>query len=493
MPDSGDLVISGGGSTAVATSELLTQAGDCDRAHRALDHCLVSLGRIGPIGQSLDDNGGSFASRGVQGAAVAEIAAADAALADAHNSIRAAVMRADLIRNALYASAEAYGAGERLLEGVSETVAARFGYLFGLVLPVVAIQAMPFVLGFGAVTAASAGIAYLLATPKQREELKRGVQEWMREHSSGLSDPLTVQLVRLTVMSIDDVAVGGLHLPPTVVTALGEQGLGVLTVSGSAAAIGVAANAAGLLKESSVSVTRGSSWRSGVAGSLQERVDRIPAPEEGEAGQIRIDRYEHADGSVGFEVYLSGTSDFSLATGDQPLDLTSNVWSVAGFESGAYRAAAAAMSDAGITRETPVVITGHSQGGLIAAQLAASGDYRTAGLFTTGAPAGQVAVPASVPWIALEHTDDIVPALGGTSTHSDPVVVRREVFDGRPVDESEWFPAHRRGEYERTAALVDESRETRIAGVRREFAAFGASAVSVQSTLYTSERTGQGR
>jgi hypothetical protein len=488
--DSDDLVISGGGSSAVATSELLTQAGDCDRVHRSLDDCRFTLDGIGRIGLPFGAQGDNVSR---DGAAAAEIAAADAALADAHGGIRSAISRADVIRNALYASADAYGAGERVLSGLSEKVAARFGYLFGLALPVVAIEALPFVLGLGAVTAAGAGIAYLLTTPKQRATLQNEVQDWLREHSSALSDPLTVQLVRLTVMSLDDVAAGALHLPPAVVTALGEQGLGVLTVSGSALAIGTAANTAGLLRESSVSVTRGPSWRSGVADSFEERVERIPSPEEGEAGQIRIDRYEQADGTLGFEVYLSGTSDFSLVAGDQPLDLTSDVWSIGGAESGAYRAAADAMKDAGVTPGTPVMLTGHSQGGLIAAQLAASGDYRTAGLFTTGAPAGQVDVPASVPWLALEHTDDIVPALGGSSAHSDPVVVRREVFDGRPVDDSQWFPAHRRDEYEQTAALVDESRESRVAGVRRDFEAFGASAVSVRSTLYTSERTGQGR
>jgi hypothetical protein len=488
VPDSDDLVISGGGSSAVATSELLTQAGDCDRLHRTLDDCRFSLEGIGPIGLQSKSIG-----QGKPGAAMIEIAAADAALTDAHSALRSAITRADVIRNALYASADAYGAGERFLSKLSEKVAAQFGYLFGLALPVIAVEVLPFVLGIGAVTAVGAGIAYLLTTPKQRATLKSEMQEWIREHSSALSDPLTVQLVRLTVMSLDDVGAGALHLPPAVTTALGEQGLGVLTVSGSALAIGAAANTAGLLRESPVSVTRGSSWRSGVAGSFEERVERIPSPEEGEAGQIRIDRYELADGSVGFEVYLSGTSDFSLQAGDQPLDLTSDVWSIAGAESGAYRAAAEAMKDAGVTTGTPVMLTGHSQGGLIAAQLAASGDYRTEGLFTTGAPAGQVAVPASVPWLALEHTDDIVPALGGSSTHSDPVVVRREVFDGRPVDETQWFPAHRRDAYEQTAAMVDGSREGRVAGIRRDFAAFGASAVSVQSTLYTSERTGQGR
>lgn len=398
------------------------------------------------------------------------------------------MMRADIIRNALFASADAYGTGERFAADLSEKIAARFGYLFGLALPVVAIQALPFVLGFGAVTVAGAGIAYLLTTPAQRSTLKGEVLTWMKHHTAALSDPLTVQLVRLTVMSLDDIGAGALQLPPAVVSALGEQGLGVLSVAGSAAVIGSAANAVGLLRESPVAVTRGPSARSSVADSFEERIDRIPAPEQGDAGQIRIDRYENADGSLSFEVYLSGTTDFSLVTGDQPLDLTSDVWSVAGTESGAYRAAAEAMKDAGITGQTPVMLTGHSQGGLIAAQLAASGDYRTEGLLTTGAPAGQVAVPVAVPWLAIEHTDDIVPALGGSSEHSDPVIVRREVFDGRPVDESVPFAAHDREQYQQTAALVDISRENRIAGLRRDFAAFGESSVSVRSTLYSSER-----
>ena len=53
------------------------------------------------------------------------------------------------------------------------------------------------------------------------------------------------------------------------------------------------------------------------------------------------------------------------------------------------------MALAGITAGSAVVFTGYSQGGLIAARLAASGDYHTTGLYTLGGPAGQVPVPAA--------------------------------------------------------------------------------------------------
>ena len=143
--------------------------------------------------------------------------------------------------------------------------------------------------------------------------------------------------------------------------------------------------------------------------------------------------------------------------------MTSNVVGIAGAKAGSYRAAEAAMKLAGIRADSSVVFTGYSQGGLVAAQLAASGDYRTAGLFTLGAPAGQVAVPKAVPYVAIEHTEDIVPAVGGTWASSAPVLVRRSVFGGKPANSTLVFPAHQLSQYRASAALLDRSDDQRVA------------------------------
>jgi len=168
--------------------------------------------------------------------------------------------------------------------------------------------------------------------------------------------------------------------------------------------------------------------------------------------------------------------------------MTSNMNAVAGREAGSYRAVTAAMASAGITPSSPVMFTGYSQGGLIAAELAASGDFDTRGLFTLGAPAAQVEVPTSIPWVALEHTDDIVPAVGGSWASADPVLVRRELFYGRPVSTEQMLPAHQLDGYRETAALVDASHETRVVSALAAFDSFGDGTTSADSTLYTGVR-----
>jgi hypothetical protein len=135
-----------------------------------------------------------------------------------------------------------------------------------------------------------------------------------------------------------------------------------------------------------------------------------------------------------------------------------------------------------------VQFTGFSQGGLIAAQLAASGDYNTAGLFTAGSPTGQIEVPPTVAVLELEHTDDIVPALGGVRTDYNAVLVEREAFAGRETPEGVAVPSHDRGEYRETAVLAERAGSEQVSGVVERLNGFTDGATSIVSTAYIAER-----
>src|SRR5690606_3634281 len=121
-------------------------------------------------------------------------------------------------------------------------------------------------------------------------------------------------------------------------------------------------------------------------------------------------------------------------------------------------------------------------------QLAASGDYTIDGLITVAAPAGQVAVPHEIPYLAIEHSDDLVPALGGTFVSSDPLIVQREVFDGPPPTTKYVLPAHQLDYYLDTAELIDESENLKLDALLRRFAHTGTE--DVTSTLFRAERVG---
>ena len=133
------------------------------------------------------------------------------------------------------------------------------------------------------------------------------------------------------------------------------------------------------------------------------------------------------------------------------------------------------------------MVTGYSQGGLLAAQLAASGDYRVQGLITFGAPAGQVEVPASVPWVAIEHSDDLIPALGGTFASSDAILVRREAA-GDLTGSPHVFPANQLERYAETAALADGTYERRLRDATAAFDEWSQGTLRVTSTSYLGQR-----
>lgn len=85
------------------------------------------------------------------------------------------------------------------------------------------------------------------------------------------------------------------------------------------------------------------------------------------------------------------------------------------------RAALRAMQEAGMADGDPVVFTGFSQGGILAAKLASSGDlpYDPIGVITNGSPVDGFDVPSDVPVVAFQHSNDIVPKLDGNFGGSD--------------------------------------------------------------------------
>ncbi len=80
------------------------------------------------------------------------------------------------------------------------------------------------------------------------------------------------------------------------------------------------------------------------------------------------------------------------------------------------RAVLAAMQQAGIPAGSDVVLTGFSQGGIMAANLAADSSfpYNPIGVVTNGSPIDNFHVPPNVPVYAFQHASDPVPMLDGS-------------------------------------------------------------------------------
>ncbi|WP_432498897.1 hypothetical protein [Kineococcus gypseus] len=235
----------------------------------------------------------------------------------------------------------------------------------------------------------------------------------------------------------------------------------------------------------------------GPAGSVGGRMPPAgrPAP-----GTVRLERVTAADGSVAWIVQVPGTQDWTPLprAGGTPMDLTTNLRAVAGEPTATAALVAEAMRRAGVGAHEPVMLAGHSQGGLTAAALAAdegfTARYRVTHLVTAGAPVDGLPVAGHVRVLSLEHTGDLVPALDGSAARGSAArtVVRRDLSaDPLLAAEVARDPllAHGWRSYLATAALVDASDDPALVEHRRSAAAFlDAPGARVEVLDYRGER-----
>jgi hypothetical protein len=97
-------------------------------------------------------------------------------------------------------------------------------------------------------------------------------------------------------------------------------------------------------------------------------------------------------------------------------------------------------------------------------------------VFTLGAPVGQIPVPDGVAAVSVEHSEDVLAALGGHGLAAEDggnaVVVRRSVAAELAEGGTTLFAAHGFDRYAETAALLDDSEEERIRDFRATLTSF---------------------
>ena len=304
--------------------------------------------------------------------------------------------------------------------------------------------------------------------------------------TAALSDPAVIDVLRRAVSSTDEAILGFGGYPAALQAAL--AGVGTTGVSSTAYLLGYYASFAGMLTETPVSVVRVATTETTTTTGYQSRIEKIPQTGEAGAPQLRIDKIVIPGAAPRYELYIGGTADFSPITATDAFDLTSNIAGVAGLPAGSLRAVQQAMAEAGITATSEVTFTGHSQGGLLAAMLASSGDYNTRGVVTIGAPAGNVILPAGIPAVIIENVEDFVPALGGIQNNTDALYVRNNVFPDDAALPEISAPGHRIEAYLTTAAAMDDAGSARVNQFGRELDDFSAAATTVTSMYYYAGR-----
>ncbi|WP_191564895.1 hypothetical protein [Janibacter melonis] len=384
-------------------------------------------------------------------------------------------------------AAELYRAGEggarQAVEGVDRTA----GLVLGIAVPTVvlpvsaaavlgaaALRTRPSPVWLGAYVGSVIGdVRELPSRAGPRVDRVLGEHPWLLEHSVAGAEGLVVGLglgfPPLGLYLADRADRAGLRSPPRTQA----EAVAVVTAAGG----GHVLDESGFEVEIRAHPVSTAGWR-----PPRGVVDLVAADGPVSGGDhVRVTGIPLADGRYAWVVDVPGTQTFSPRPGTNPWDQTSNQLLEAHERTLTMTAVTAALSDArartgrgakGVA--DPVLLGGHSQGGITAAALAADPVFRAqhpglSHVVTTGAPIGGVPVPEGVSVLSLEHVQDLVPALDGARNpdRAGWVTVRRDLRGDLPGDLRrlpDAVPtatgAHSGRLYESTGALVDERTAT---------------------------------
>ena len=163
---------------------------------------------------------------------------------------------------------------------------------------------------------------------------------------------------------------------------------------------------------------------------------------------------------------LVGTESMTFRSTNNPADIETNIRLMLGLESamsvGVVSALHAAMERDGVPRERwsrePVLICGHSQGGIVAAALASippdEAGVNVGGILSTGGPNRRIRVRPDVVIIAVNHDQDVMPSFDGLPDRAPD----RRVTVGRSLVRPRTRPlyyAHSSSTYTETVRLLE--------------------------------------
>jgi hypothetical protein len=233
---------------------------------------------------------------------------------------------------------------------------------------------------------------------------------------------------------------------------------------------GIATNIAttfGWKLDHSVSATKTGTVATRSPNSITQLLDRLSQVSSKKQPTVGIDFFQTADQRTAI-VYIPGTQTLGLGDGSNPLDLQSNILAMQGNGLAASeRAVLEAMNQAGIAETDEVIFVGHSQGGMVAGNLAQHpADYITAGLVTIGAPIAQLKL-TKVPVMAIEHVNDPIPNVSGkvNPLTKNWVTIQRT---SQALESDAPMHSHSLKSYKNTTQEVDASKNKGILNIKQQ-------------------------
>jgi hypothetical protein len=153
-------------------------------------------------------------------------------------------------------------------------------------------------------------------------------------------------------------------------------------------------------------------------------------------GTVEVQTVTGPDGSRRHIAYLPGLDDMLPVSIDGDVrDAGTAVSLQAGVPTAYGTGVVQALHDAGVAPGEPVLLVGHSQGGMQAAALAAQGTpYHVTHVVTAGSPVVPGHVPAGVHVLSLEHLGDPIPLLDAGAEDASPTHVTVTFDDALDVD-----------------------------------------------------------
>ncbi len=212
--------------------------------------------------------------------------------------------------------------------------------------------------------------------------------------------------------------------------------------------------------------------------------------------QVSVQRLDHADGTRSWVVAVPGTEEWKLG-GPNPLDGLTDLELVGTMPDDGTALAVRAMAQAGIQPGEPVLIVGHSAGGMVAGRIASdpvlAQHFDVAAIVTAGGATAGYDIPPSTAALHLEHTQDVVGGLRGLPNpdelHRTTVVRDLSASSERgPWSVADEGDVHGIGRYIRTAELLPDD-DLSVKGFRAaEAKVLGPDVVSATTRTFTGYR-----
>jgi hypothetical protein len=199
--------------------------------------------------------------------------------------------------------------------------------------------------------------------------------------------------------------------------------------------------------------------------TLTDLMTSLELRNTGHDGEVSVSVLVDGDGRRRVIVDIPGTKSWNPVPNRDITSVGTDIRAMAGRDTSYEEGVFAAMRAAGVTRTDPVLLVGHSEGGIIAVNAARdavhSGEFDITHIVTAGAPIGHVvsALPRSVQVLALENSADLVPAADGEANPDLPNVTTVTVHEQRDSVQGNHGLATG---YEQAAAAADTTRAESI-------------------------------